>query len=56
MFGFSNKLSEIQEEVVMISMLGYLYIPSLYVNLSFLLVDDTLLKNMFLLKRVIVKS
>jgi len=37
-------------------MLGYLSIPSLDVNLAFLLVDDTLMENTFLSKRAMAKS
>lgn len=56
MFGFLEKKGEVQEELVLLSTLGYLYIPSIYVNLAFLLVDDTLMENAFLSDRVMVKS
>jgi len=41
MFGFLEKQAKIHEELVQNLTLGYLHIPSLYVNLAFLLVDDT---------------
>jgi len=56
MFEFLENQGEIQEELVQLSTLGYLSIPSFYVNLSFILVDDTLMENAFFSGRVMVKS
>jgi len=40
-----RKLGEVQEEAILLSILSYLYIPSLYVNIACLLVNDTPMKN-----------
>lgn len=55
MFGLSNKKGEVQEEVLLLLMLSNISILSLYENISFLLVDDTMMENTFLLDKVIVK-
>lgn len=36
----------------MLSTLGYIFIPSIYVNLAFILVNDTLMENEFLSEKV----
>jgi len=56
MFGFLDRQGKVQEELLLLLALGYLSIPSLYVNISLLLVNDTPIENKILSERVMVKS
>jgi len=55
-FGFLRKKGRNTRGLVQLSTFDYLFIPSPYEDLAFLLFNDTLMENTFLLECILVKS